>query len=207
MNAQNGVRVILPNAPHRAITVNMGMRMRAWYDIKSLDRFDGAISQVDDEEGIEESVTSVRQLLDHECDLVGSENVVLGGFSQGAAMSLYTALQYPRPLAGIAICSGYVLMHEKLIASVHDANKNVPIFAYHGADDQMVPVSFASNGYEALSKAGITIPLVAEEELGHNVSELEVRSMEDFFLNVLKLPINSLPDDPKYMEGDDLGHH
>ena len=33
------MRFIFPHAPERAVTINQGMTMRAWYDILSLDRF------------------------------------------------------------------------------------------------------------------------------------------------------------------------
>ena len=32
-----GVRFVFPHAPERPVTINGGMRMRAWYDIKSMD--------------------------------------------------------------------------------------------------------------------------------------------------------------------------
>lgn len=32
-----GVRFVFPNAPIRPVTINNGMRMRAWYDVLSLD--------------------------------------------------------------------------------------------------------------------------------------------------------------------------
>jgi predicted esterase len=41
-------RVVLPNAPSRPITINMGMKMPGWYDIKSLSKGDGN----EDREGI-----------------------------------------------------------------------------------------------------------------------------------------------------------
>ena len=35
-----GVKVVLPNAPMRAITINGGMMMRAWYDITNFEKED-----------------------------------------------------------------------------------------------------------------------------------------------------------------------
>jgi predicted esterase len=45
---------------------------------------------VQDSKGIASSSEKVRYLLDEECSLIDSKHIVLGGFSQGAAMSLYT---------------------------------------------------------------------------------------------------------------------
>jgi phospholipase/carboxylesterase len=35
-------------------------------------------------------------------------SIVIGGFSQGAAMSAITAYQYPHKLAGVCCLSGYL---------------------------------------------------------------------------------------------------
>ena len=47
-------RFVFPHAPVRAITVNMGIRMRAWYDIFSMERTD-----VEDDGGIYASALAV----------------------------------------------------------------------------------------------------------------------------------------------------
>src|SRR5438876_9049029 len=44
-----------------------------------------------------------------------SEQIILGGFSQGCLMSLEVGLRYPRKLAGLIGLSGYVCDPEKLI--------------------------------------------------------------------------------------------
>jgi predicted esterase len=51
----------------------------------------------------------VTELIDNEAKLVGgADRILIGGFSQGAAMSLHAGLRYPQKLAGIVACSGYV---------------------------------------------------------------------------------------------------
>src|SRR5512134_2780578 len=49
--ASPAIRFIFPHAPVRPVTLNMGMRMRAWYDIKTLTAEGRA-----DEEGIRASI-------------------------------------------------------------------------------------------------------------------------------------------------------
>src|SRR5688572_2540397 len=52
-----GVRFVLPHAPPRPVSVNMGLIMRAWFDIRGLD-FQGDV----DEKGIKESIAQVEAL-------------------------------------------------------------------------------------------------------------------------------------------------
>jgi phospholipase/carboxylesterase len=53
------MRFVFPHAPERAVTINQGMRMRAWYDILSLDRF-----SVEDEAGIRASEALLTGLIE-----------------------------------------------------------------------------------------------------------------------------------------------
>src|SRR6202795_4991237 len=79
-------RFVFPNAPVRPVTINGGMAMRAWYDLKGLDR--GA---AEDAAGFRDSDASVRQLIAKEVARgIPTNRVVLAGFSQGGAVSWYT---------------------------------------------------------------------------------------------------------------------
>src|SRR5215207_1177894 len=72
------VRFIFPHAPVRPVTINNGMRMRAWYDIF---QFGGG---PEDDKGIRESDGLLRKLIDEQTAKgLRSEKIVLAGFSQG----------------------------------------------------------------------------------------------------------------------------
>src|ERR1700719_4648242 len=87
-------RFVFPHAAARPVTINGGMRMRAWYDIVGLDR-----KATEDEAGFRESEAAVRQLIAREVERgIPANRIVLAAFSQGGAVSLYTALQYPERL-------------------------------------------------------------------------------------------------------------
>ncbi|MDX1678341.1 MAG: carboxylesterase, partial [Arsukibacterium sp.] len=80
--ADAGIRFLFPHAPERPVTVNGGMRMRAWYDIKTMD-----LAHRADEAGVRESAAAVQQLLDKLiADGLSSEQIVLAGFSQGGVI-------------------------------------------------------------------------------------------------------------------------
>ena len=131
------IRFIFPHAPVRPVTVNGGMRMRAWYDILRIDTDRGH-----DRRGIVDSVRLVATLAARELDRgISSERLVLAGFSQGGAIALQLALGYPHKLGGLIALSSYLLFSHELEGRLHDANRHMPVFVGHGTTDPMVPLS------------------------------------------------------------------
>ena len=81
-------------------------------------RFDvfefGNINAHEDDAGMLRTVHALNQLITAEVDAgVPAARVVLGGFSQGGAMSLLTGLTAERRLAGLAVLSGWLAAREK----------------------------------------------------------------------------------------------
>ncbi len=75
-----------------------------------------------DEEGILNTYASLSELLDYEIAKVGSpDRVLMGGFSQGGACSMFAGHKYPQKLGGLIVTSGYLLLGE-------DAKKVSPCF-------------------------------------------------------------------------------
>src|SRR5688572_28310357 len=97
------LRFVFPHAPVRAVTINNGMRMRAWYDIRDFDLANRA-----DEQGVAESVEQVEALVAREnARGIPSSRIVLAGFSQGGAIALSAGLRRAEPLAGLVGLSTY----------------------------------------------------------------------------------------------------
>ena len=68
----------------------------------------------EDEDGMLKSAKSINQLITRETESgIEPGRIVLGGFSQGATMSLLTGLSGERKLAGLAILSGWLPMQKK----------------------------------------------------------------------------------------------
>src|SRR6266850_906881 len=100
---KTAVRFVFPHAPVQPVTINGGMRMRAWYDIS-----DGAIRR-EDEQGVRASQSLIETLIGREKQRgVAPGRLVLAGFSQGGAIALHTGLRHPERLAGIMALSTYV---------------------------------------------------------------------------------------------------
>jgi lysophospholipase-1 len=80
------------------------------FDIKSFDFVSN-----EDERGMLSTVSSVNQLISAEIDSgIDPGRIVVGGFSQGGAMSLLTAFTNERKFAGVVCLSGWVVMRSKL---------------------------------------------------------------------------------------------
>lgn len=79
---------------------------------------------------------------------------ILGGFSQGAVMSLETALRGMRPLAGVLAVSGYVPLLEDYPAALSKVGTTIPILATHGPWDSVLPLDMVRPQMEALQTMG-----------------------------------------------------
>lgn len=148
-----GVRVILPHAPRRAVTINGGMVMPAWYDILGPDFRAGQ-----DNAGIRNSELQLRALIGREISRgIAPERILLAGFSQGGAVVLHTGLRYPRPLAGILVLSAYLPLAETLQAEAAAANSTVPLMMAHGTQDPVVPLPLAAQSRDLLQQQGYAV--------------------------------------------------
>jgi predicted esterase len=103
----------LAGSPTISITANFGMQMPGWFDIKAFD-----FKSAEDEEGMMKTVHSLNQLITSEVDAgVDPSRIVLGGFSQGGAMTLLTGLTNERRLAGLVVLSGWLPLRYKVKAA------------------------------------------------------------------------------------------
>ncbi|HEY6941663.1 carboxylesterase [Dokdonella sp.] len=144
------LRFVFPHAPVRAVTINGGMRMRAWYDIKG-----ARIEDKEDEAGIRESIAELDALISREGERgIAPDRVLLAGFSQGGAIVLAGGVRHARRLAGIVALSTYLPLRESTPAERSDANAAVPIFMAHGSHDPVVPEPLGAVSRDALALLG-----------------------------------------------------
>lgn len=174
------VRVILPHAPVRPVTINGGYRMRAWYDILGAD-----LQRREDEAGLRESQAEVAALVEQEIARgLAPERIVLMGFSQGCAMALLTGLRFAQRLAGIAGLSGYLPLAASTEAEAHEANRATPIFLAHGEQDPVVAIDRALASREALLALGHEVEW-HQYPMEHSVSMEEIADLNAFLVRVL----------------------
>ena len=151
--ATPGIRFMFPHAPVRPVTLNMGMRMRAWYDIRTL-----TAEGRTDEAGLAESRTRLTALIAAERALgIASARIVVAGFSQGAALALHGALRHPEPLAGILALSCYLPLQALLAVELAEANRQTPILMCHGQYDPVLPLALGVAACNWLRAAGYRV--------------------------------------------------
>jgi alpha-beta hydrolase superfamily lysophospholipase len=89
------------------------MSMPAWFDLRQLENITD--SKMDDEKGLLASVAGIDQLIQAEVDAGIPENkIILGGFSQGGAITALSALMTKRDLAGYVVLSSWVVLKHKI---------------------------------------------------------------------------------------------
>lgn len=157
-------QLFFPNAPFPHPHAPGG---RAWY---ALERQDYA--------GLEESRQRLREWL---LSLEGSTGIplsktILGGFSQGGAMTLDVGLTLP--LAGLCSLSGYLHSEPKATNEPFP-----PILIVHGRQDTVVRLQAAHEAREILTGLGASVEY-AEFDIGHEVSPPVLKVMQEFVLSV-----------------------
>ncbi|MCG6952668.1 MAG: alpha/beta hydrolase [Betaproteobacteria bacterium] len=173
------LRFVFPHAPIRAVTINMGMKMRAWYDILQLG------GGREDEEGIRSSQLLLEGLVAREESRgIDPGKIVLAGFSQGGAIALQTALRHPKRLAGILALSTYLPLAGTLADERARANFDTPIFMAHGTHDDLIAISRAEASRDALKAIGYHIEWHGYP-MGHEVCPEEIAAVGVWLTKVL----------------------
>lgn len=140
------VRFIFPNAPIRPISIYDGYELRAWYDVLRMDFLAG-----EDERGIRESSALIHELIHREQEQkIFSKRIILAGFSQGGAITLYAGLRYPEALGGLLVLSSYLPLANSLFKEAADKNRYTPICVLHGSLDNIIPIEKAEKSRDQL---------------------------------------------------------
>lgn len=174
------LRFVFPHAPMRAVTINNGLRMRAWYDIRdfSADQLTGDGRA--DSAGVLESVTQVEALIAREAQRgVPSQRLILAGFSQGGAVTLATGLRRDTPLAGLVGLSTYLPMAPQAASHMGTGAGVQPVFMAHGMRDPVVPFTAGERSAELLRGLGFNVDW-HRYPMPHAVCPEEIRDLGDW---------------------------
>jgi len=161
------------------VTINMGMRMPAWYDILQLG------GGPEDEAGIRASQAQIESLMEREKTRgVPARRIVLAGFSQGGAIVLQTALRHAERLAGVMALSTYLPLSRNLQIERAAMNSDVPVFMAHGTFDPMIPMARAMQSRDVLVGLGYPVEW-REYPMPHSVCPQEIADIAAFLLRIL----------------------
>jgi phospholipase/carboxylesterase len=178
--AAPSLRFVFPHAPIRPVTINGGMRMRAWYDVVGFDK-----RAPQDAAGIRESAESLGLLLKRERERgIPAERIVVAGFSQGGAMALQLGLRWPERLAGVIALSTWLPLADTLEAEAHPANAAVPLLLAHGSFDPVVPQAAGEASRDALRALGYDVDW-RSYPMPHSLCAQEVEDIRAWLLRTL----------------------
>lgn len=170
-----GLRFVFPHAPVRAVTVNNGARMRAWYDIKDFDLANRA-----DEAGVAESIVQVDALIAREIERgIPASRILLAGFSQGGAITLAAGLRRRVPLGGLVALSTYLPMAHRAAEFLQPGAIAQPVFMAHGSHDPVVPFQAGQRSAAVLGELGFKVDWHSYP-MAHQVCAEQIRDLGDW---------------------------
>ena len=173
------LRFLFPHAPIRPVTINMGMRMRAWYDILQMG------GGPEDEAGIRASQQQLEGLISNEVKRgIAHNRIVLAGFSQGGAIVLQTALRQKQRLAGVMALSTYLPLKEHLAKERQAVNADLPVFMAHGSFDNMISLERAELTRDALRALDYQVEW-HEYPMPHSVCPEEIGDIAEYLCRIL----------------------
>ena len=164
---------VFPNAPICPVTINQGMKMRSWYDITSLDIKEGTHHQ-----DLENSVSQIEDLIANYLKQGFSpEKITLGGFSQGAVVSLALGYKNKHKIAKIVGFSGYLADFP-----LNKTQRKPKILLSHGVADSVIPISYGRMAKNILQKEDFFVQW-EEYPIEHSVCQEQIKSLETFLKN------------------------
>ncbi len=173
-------RFILPHAPQMPVTLNGGMVMPSWYDIRGLDA-----QAREDFDGLTKARNWIKGIIEQEiAHGIPASNIALVGFSQGGALALYTSLTCDIPLATCCVLSGYLPCPNHF----DEAKKpHGPIFMTHGTLDEVVPMRWAKLSAQKLESIDASVSF-EEYPMAHEVCVPQIQAISAWLSS--KLPLN-----------------
>ncbi|OXA38967.1 Acyl-protein thioesterase 2 [Folsomia candida] len=138
-------KIICPNAPVQAVTLNQGVVMPAWFDLRPLD-------QPKDEFGIKCAAEAIQEVIAVEI---------------ASAVALYTGLTLPFRLAGILALSTWLPLDKSIPL---EKAQTPPILICHGDEDNMIALPRAEKTAQVLSTVNKNVEFKVYPGLGHTVA-------------------------------------
>jgi len=177
------VKYLCPTAPTQAVSLNYGFQMPSWFDIHGLHE-DSQIDMM----GIKNASRAIKGLIDTELSKgIGMNRIVLGGFSQGGALALFTHLTMPStlpPLAGVIAFSTWLPKPQDNETAI-TVQPETPILQCHGSDDEIVPLARGKQTATLLKSLNANLTFKEYEGMGHHSSLEQMEDLRTFLDKVI----------------------
>ena len=183
------MKVVCPIAPMIPVSMFKNSVMPSWYNISDISK-DGQLTYPDPEvsedlEGAEISSKYLQNLVDNESNDLpngGHSRIMIGGFSQGAAVVINNLLKSNQTLAGCLILSGYLA--GDFVPKVNHKIET-PVFQFHGRADKGVSLNKGNDASKILKEVVINYEFKIITGLGHEVNDEELELIRNFISKYL----------------------
>mmetsp|Transcript_11121 Transcript_11121/g.25314 ORF Transcript_11121/g.25314 Transcript_11121/m.25314 type:complete len:274 (-) Transcript_11121:95-916(-) len=188
------VALVTPRAPQKPVTCNRGRVMTCWFDMEALPV--GAGHQTPcfgcSFKDAKASASRIHGIIDKlRAQGIPAEKIAIGGFSQGAALAMFSSLQYPLRLACCVAFSGLLLGMERLPELIHPENQGMEVLWCHGYQDMTVLPSLQRVGCQALESAGVRVHK-RRYKVGHTAHPQGIIDASDFLVERLTAEVESV---------------
>uniref|UniRef100_A0A0K0F5N9 palmitoyl-protein hydrolase n=1 Tax=Strongyloides venezuelensis TaxID=75913 RepID=A0A0K0F5N9_STRVS len=174
------VKYILPTAVRRPYSFYGGEPMTAWYDVHNNNG-----KRMEDDASVEEGRQYIYQLIEEETKIgIPHSRIVLGGFSMGGCLSLYSTLSAPFKLGGAITMSCY-LIQKHLFPSICTSNNETPIWLGTGDQDMVIDLPLVKESVDVINKCNNELTFQIYRGLDHSVTRQELDDCKDFLERII----------------------
>lgn len=177
------INFIFPSAPASPLHISDNQPVSHWFDIFEM----GNPHAKQDEIGFWNSCGKINDLIHDEMKHgIPSNRIVVGGFSQGAVISLGMAVSCDEQLGGIVDMSGIFAMRQAIDKHLTGKNFNTPIFHGHGDVDPVFNIEYARDTASYFRHLGFK-DYEFHEYVGmvHTTNDEEMLDIEAFLKKVI----------------------
>ena len=172
-------KIILLQSPYEKVYSNQPVNA-SWFTI-----YDISMVSKDSYDYLdaEKNAKKVEEVINEEAKLLNGkyENIYVGGFSQGACISLMIGLSFEHAIGGVICLSGYLFPQIK----IREENKNINIFVGHGDKDEMLSYSMISQELERI-KDFKGFKMHTYPGAGHTITQKEISDLNKFLTECMK---------------------
>ena len=154
----------------------------SWFNVYRLNNIINSSGDFFNFEDVKNSEKKIINIIEKEAQyLKGYDNIFLGGFSQGACMSLHIGLSYDKVLGGIISCSG--ALFPKTI--INKNNENLKIFVSHGELDDLIDKNINELSIKRINHFP-NLEIHYYPNIGHLIEQNALVDLNKFFTKNMK---------------------
>ena len=169
MNVNDDMYIVMPNA-------KMIDNKRSWYPLPTTTNDNSEVHE--DFAGFKAAMSEITEFM-VQVGIKSESKLLVGGFSQGAALSLGLCFQKEIDISGCIALSGYMPCAKEFMSNDIRCKK---IFMSHGTEDNAISFESYERSYEFLNDKQTAIH-TCTGDFGHTVTKDVTNELTDWILN------------------------